>query len=338
MDRVNKYLLSQFISVFGSLFFTLFFITSIIYFIQIAKITSVIKITFFELMKLYLFLLPKVLIFTLPITFFIALAVFLFKLSRDNETIVLFTLSYSPKKIAKFFTIISIFLSIFLCVNVLVLMPLSKGLQSNFVQYKKAEAKFNIKATEFGQKFSDWLVFINESGKDRYKNIIMYSNENNEDKVIASREANIKNDKGKISLELNDGKAYNIEQKNIHQLNFESMVISSVISDKVGEVDDIKTYWNDILSNKKKGKDFTFYLLIALFPLATYLFALSFGIVTYRYEKGGIYIFISLVVLLYFGATFVAGNFHPIFSLLTVFFIFFVLSSAYFRFKILKRY
>ncbi|MDR2342866.1 MAG: LptF/LptG family permease [Campylobacteraceae bacterium] len=338
MSKSSHYLLSQFISIFGSLFFTLFFITSVIYFIQIARITSVIKITFFELGKLYMFLLPKVLIFTLPITFFIALAIVLFKLSRENETIVLFSLGLPPKKIAKFFLTISSLLSAFLILNALILMPLSKELQANFIDYKKTQARFNIEATEFGQKFSDWFVFVNDSGRDYYKNIIMYQNEDGKDRIVSASEALINNQQGEISLELKNGKAYDIAKDEINQLDFETMLIRMFISDKVRGIDNIKTYWFDMFDDQQKAKDFVFYMLIALFPFATTLFALSFGIVTYRYERSGIYFNISLVILAYFAAVMILQQYHPIGSVILTFGTAATLSFVTFRQKILKRF
>ncbi|MDR3346828.1 MAG: LptF/LptG family permease [Campylobacteraceae bacterium] len=338
MGRTNRYLLSQFLSVFGSLFFTLFFITSVIYFIQIARITSVIKITFFELGKLYLFLLPKVFIFTFPITFFIALAIVLFKLSRENEMIVLFTLGHAPQKIAKFFLAISSLLSLFLVINVLVLMPLSKDLQANFVDYKKAEAKFNIEATEFGQKFSDWFVFVNGAGKDYYKGIVLYSEYENKDRIISATEAFISNDSGEISLELSGGKAYEITKSKIDQLDFGTMLMRTLLSGSVKEVGGVKAYWQNIFTSSGRAWDFVFYLCIALFPLATTLFALSFGIVTYRYERASIYIMISLVIISYFALISLLGRLHPIGSLALIFMLFFALSYTVFRRKILKRF
>ena len=64
MDRTARYLFSNFLSTFASLFATLFLIMSIVFFIQIARITSYIEITFLELFKLYMFMLPRVLLFT----------------------------------------------------------------------------------------------------------------------------------------------------------------------------------------------------------------------------------------------------------------------------------
>jgi lipopolysaccharide export system permease protein len=217
-------------------------------------------------------------------------------------------------------------------------MPLSKELQSNFIDYKKAQARFNIEATEFGQKFSDWFVFINDSDKDYYKEIVMYQNENEQDRVISASEAFIDNDKGEMSLELKSGKAYDVTAKNINQLDFETMRIYALISSKVSNVENIKSYWLDIFEDKKKAKDFVFYMLIALFPFATTLFALSFGIVTYRYERGGIYFGISLVITLYFAAVMLVQQFHPTGSVILIFTAAFTLSYITFKQKVLKRF
>jgi len=61
---------------------------SIVFFIQIARITSYIEISFGELFKLYSFMLPRVLLFVVPIAFFVSLAMTLFRLSKENESIV----------------------------------------------------------------------------------------------------------------------------------------------------------------------------------------------------------------------------------------------------------
>jgi len=142
MNRVSRYLLKHFSELFSSLFFILFFITSVVFFIKITALTAIIKMNFWELGTLYIYLLPKTLVYTLPITFFIALCITLFNLSKENETIVLFTLGYDPKKIAQLFLGLSTLLSFILILDVLLLIPVSKQLNANFVEYKKAEAKF----------------------------------------------------------------------------------------------------------------------------------------------------------------------------------------------------
>jgi len=341
MGRVNHYLLKHFSALFASLFFTLFFITSVVFFIKIASITAVIKISFYELGLLYVYLLPNILIYTLPITFFIALCISLFNLSKENETIVLFTLGYIPNKIARLFIIVSFLLSLLLIINILVLIPTAKQLNANFIDYKRAEAKFNIKATEFGQKFSDWLVYIDKSDKKgSYNGIVMYQEETpkNTEKIITAKSANINNNNGVLKLKLDNGKAFEITPEKIEQINFEKMYLKSEPKDRVSRVQDIISYWKFALKNKKRAYDLSFFLLIALFPLATVLFGVSIGIVTYRYERGGIYPSMIAVIFGYLAPGIILVQYAHLWAVLFVFFTTIIGSYMFYRKKILLRY
>ncbi len=341
MGRVNHYLLKHFSSLFASLFFTLFFITSVVFFIKIASITAVIKISFYELGLLYIYLLPNILIYTLPITFFIALSISLFNLSKENETIVLFTLGYMPQKIARLFIIVSSILSLLLIVNILVLIPTAKQLNANFLDYKRAEAKFNIKATEFGQKFSDWLVYIDKSDKkDSYSGIVMYQEETakNSEKIITAQSADINNDNGILKLKLANGKAFEISSEKIEQVNFKEMYLKSEPKDSVSSVKDIITYWKLALKDDKRAYDLSFFLIIALFPVATVLFGVSIGIVTYRYERGGIYPSMVAVILGYLVPGIILVQYAHLWAVAFVFFAAIIGSYVFYRKKILLRY
>ncbi|WP_024955125.1 LptF/LptG family permease [Sulfurospirillum arcachonense] len=341
MGRVNNYLLRSFSSLFSSLFFTLFFITSIVFFIKIASITSVIKITFFELGVLYIYLLPNILLYTLPVTFFIALSLSLFNLSKENETIVLFTLGYKPQKISKLFIIVASILSSLLIINILVLIPTAKQLNANFLDYKKAEAKFNIKATEFGQKFSNWLVYIDKSEqKDSFNGIVMFqeASSNKAEKIITATTANIDNDNGNLKLILDKGKAFEISDKKIEQINFSEMYIKSGEKDEVSKVVNILSYWEEALKNKKRAYNLAFFLLIALFPIATVLFALSIGIVTYRYEKNKIYLSMFTVIIGYLVPGFLLVKLANLPAVALVISISFICSYIFYRKKILLKY
>ena len=341
MGRVNHYLLKHFSSLFASLFFTLFFITSVVFFIKIASITAVIKISFYELGLLYVYLLPNILTYTLPVTFFIALSISLFNLSKENETIVLFTLGYMPKKIARLFIVISSILSLLLIVNILVLIPTAKQLNANFLDYKRAEAKFNIKATEFGQKFSDWLVYIDKSDKkDSYSNIVMYQEETakNSEKIIIAKSADIDNDNGVLKLKLTDGKAFEISTEKIEQANFKEMHLKSEPKYRVSSVKDIITYWEFALKNDKRAYKLSFLLIIALFPIATVLFGVSIGIVTYRYERGGIYPSMATVILGYIIPGIILARYIHLWAVVFVFLVTIICSYIFYRKKILLKY
>lgn len=344
MDKVQRYLLSNFFTLFGSLFLTLFFILSIVFFIQIASVTSVIEITFLELGKLYVYMLPQIFLFTIPIGFFIALGLTLFKLSKENEIIVLFTLGFSPKRIAIFFGLISLFLSILLLVTALIFIPLSRQLNENFVDYKRSQAVVNIKATEFGQRFADWFVFIEgESQKDdqkEYNNVIMFSptkDESNEQLILANQ-ALLYNNDGQLQLSLHDGNAYEFFEDKLHEVSYKTMVINTEQLANIEKVESVLDFWKPIFTNPKRAKNFSLYTLIALFPLATYLFSLSMGIVTYRYQRSGIYGGIFGVLFAYFAGIMLVSKSIPIIGIGIVFGLFFIVSISVFYTKIIRRF
>ncbi|MCR6570311.1 LptF/LptG family permease [Campylobacter insulaenigrae] len=341
MKLVYKYLLNQFLNTMLSLFFTLFVIVSIIFFIQLANITSYVEITIVELFQLYIYLLPKTLAFTLPISFFIALTLSFYRLSRENESIVLFTLGISPKIIAIFFMKIAGIISAFMLVVVLIFIPISFELFDNFIDYKKISTKINIKTGEFGQKYGDWLIFVDEKNADNiYKNIIMYhpkKKPDDKEQIILAKEGKLENQEGYVSFKLDEGKAYEIKNDNWHISSFKNLLIKNKIYSKELSVKNFYDYWSDLNTRKEKAKEFVIYTLIALFPLASTLFALSFGIVTYRYEKGFAYLGIFSVIFVYFSLL-ISFYRPPLIAVGIIFVSFLIVSIIYFRKKILSRY
>ena len=314
MNRANRYLLKHFSELFSSLFFILFFITSVTFFIKITTLTAVIEMNFLELGTLYIYLLPRTLLYTLPVTFFIALCITLFNLSRENETIVLFTLGYNPQKIARFFMLFAMLLSTILLIDLFILVPISKQLNSNFIDYKKAEAKFNIKASEFGQKFSDWFVYIDKSDANKkYEGITLYqlptSGEN--EKLILAQKAQIQNEQGALRLKLDTGTIFDFSKDTIEQTNFEEMHINAKPKVAIGAMQSVMEYWNGAFTDKRRAYDLAFFILIALFPVASTLIALSIGIVTYRYNRGGIYGAIFATIAIYITLTVLFASWYP---------------------------
>lgn len=339
MDKANHYLLKHFLELFSSLFFILFFITSVVFFIKITALTAIIKMNFLELGTLYIYLLPKTLIYTLPITFFIALCISLFNLSKENETIVLFTLGYNPAKIARLFMLLASALSFLLIIDILVLVPISKQLNTNFIEFKKAEAKFNIKANEFGQKFSNWLVYIEHSDDAKnYNGITLYQTatkkEKDDEKLILAHNAVIDNEQGILRLHLEKGKIFEFQKDEIDQTDFERMHINSQPKTAVGAMQSVKEYWDDVFVDYKRAYDLSFFILIALFPLATTLIAISIGIVTYRYNKGGIYVAMFLTIAVYLVLTTLLATWHPQSAPLIVFTLTFVCAYSIYQKRI----
>ena len=342
MSRVNKYLLFNFLGTFASLFSTLFLIMSIVFFIQIARITSYIEISFGELFKLYSFMLPRVLLFVVPIAFFVSLAMTLFRLSKENESIVIFTLGGSPNKIARFFLAFSALLSAALLVVAIVMIPIAAQLNANFIDYKKTVAKLNLKPTQFGQKFSDWMVYvgseIEDSNGTTYKDIVMFNPfVKDSQRLITAKNAKIINVGQSVELSLNEGKMYDIRDEIYHQSSFKSMKIRTAQSEEISDVGSIKEYWMDAVSSDKRRKDLSTYVLVALFPLASTLFAISLGIVTYRYEKGMVYVGTFGVLFGYFTLIMLFSS-KPALAIPLIFFVFLLAGVLLYKAKITRRY
>ena len=334
-----RYVLNQFLSTNLSIFFVLFAIVSMVFFIQLAKLTSSIEISFLDLLKLYSFVLPRILIFTLPISFFIALSLTFFRLSRENELIVLFTLGFSPMILAKFFLKISALISALMLVVALIIMPIVLELQENFINYKSTQVRFNYQSGEFGQKFLDWIIFIEKQNGEKYENIIMYHpKKDDKEQLILAKEAIVeKNDDG-FSFKLSYGKMYNFDKnESLFIGDFKDLAVNTQFKNTNHEIKKFYEYYSDINENEQKAKEFVIYTAIALFPLASTLFAFCFGFVSYRYERSFIYLGMFGVIACYYGA--LSVFYKP--ALLAVFVIFtlsFVSSIICFKKMILNRY
>ena len=116
------------------------------------------------------------------------------------------------------------------------------------------------------------------------------------------------------------------------------MYLKAEAQDKISEVKDIYSYWSEALHNDKREKDLAFFLLIALFPLATVLFAISFGIVTYRYEKSKINFMIAVVILGYMVPGVLLVEHIGLGAVLVTVSISAITSYLYYRKKIILRY
>lgn len=340
MKLAYRYMLNQFLSTNLSLFGVLFLIVSMVFFIQLARMTASIEISLFDFFKLYSFMIPRILIFTLPLSFFIALTLTLYRLSRENESIVYFTLGFSPTQMGRFFLRIAGLLSAFCLLISLVFIPIALVLQKNFIDYKKTQVKFNIKSGEFGQKFLDWLIFIEKENDGLYQNIIMYrplKKLDEKELFIIAKEGILERSEQSLSFRLRQGSVYDFEQNQTwYAGHFDDIVINTLISDDI-ESRTLLEYYKGISTSPKRAQEFVIYILIALFPLASTLFALSFGIVTYRYDKGLVYLSVFLVVGLYFGALSVFYQ-PPLLAISLIFCVTFGLSFWNFWRKILRRY
>ena len=299
--KLNHYLYSQLVITFFPIFLGLFFITSIVFLVKIASLTSVITIDFFELFTLYAYVVPQIIFYTMPISFFISLVITLAKLASEYELTVITSFGLNPVNILKIFLPITLLLSALLLVVSVGLIPKTKFLTKQFLDIKKKEANFNIKASEFGQKFGDWLIYI--SGKDDkiYDGLKLFRTDEKKDQFIVSDTAILDNDKGNLSFKLQDGKAFVIDEKEFNQINFESMYINDSIADsKIGKFTDSYEFWKNNIKKNIDIDDLTFFILTSLFPLLSLFLVITFGYFNPRYEKNRAVMYSLISVVLYY--------------------------------------
>ncbi|MEA1913784.1 MAG: LptF/LptG family permease [Campylobacterota bacterium] len=287
MKLLKRYLFKQLALSFFPIFLTLFFITSIVFLVKIASLTSIIKIDFFELMQLYSYTLANILFLTLPISFFASTVIALSKLSSEYELIIITSFGLRPFEILKMLLPITFLLSITLLIISLGLIPKSEHLNNQFIAYKQTQAQFNIKASQYGQSFGDWVIYMDEKKNNTYNNIKLFQTKNNTDQFILARNAVIQDKNNSLSLKLIEGKTLIINPYDLNQINFNTMNIYNTVS-KYGFLpfSNSLNYWITYLPKLDKFKqNFSYYILISLFPLISLLLVLVFSYYNPRYDK-----------------------------------------------------
>ena len=304
MHKLRRYILSTFGLLFFSIFLPLFSIASVIFLIKLASYTAVIQLNLWEMFKLYLFILPEILFYTLPITFFVAAALSLFRLSTDNEMVVVFALGIRPTFILTTLMKPAALLSLLLIFDFFVLFPHTTVLSTNFVRYKQSEANFNLQASEFGHNFGDWLLYIGKAHKDRsYGDVVLFHKEAKEEILIQAEKAEVLNNRGILRLKLTNGQGYSYTDEKMTQMQFEAMMINNVMQTELRPYNSPIEFWLDPERRKSKIRMFITDILLSLFPVAGLFAALSIGIAHVRHQKGYVYLWLFVSMLFYYAGT-----------------------------------
>jgi lipopolysaccharide export system permease protein len=298
---LKKYLFTNFSSSFFPIFLTLFSITSIIFLVKIASLTSIIQLNFLELVLLYSYTIPKILFFTLPIAFVVGMVMMLSRLSGEYELLVISSFGKNPISILKYFIPISIVLSMALLIISEVLIPKANFLNNQFISIKKNEAQFNIKASQFGQEFGPWLIFIEKESKNKeYINVKLLNKDSTNKKFILAKSANITNIDGNLNMSLYNGKSF-LFNDNIEQIDFKTMIMSNSKKElSYNSFTSISQYWASISTNIHKAKEFAFKFLVSIFPFISLIFILIFGYYNPRYEKNKATLYSSILIIVFF--------------------------------------
>lgn len=299
--KLKQYLHSQLAITFFPIFLGLFFITSVIFLVKIAALTSIITLNFAELFTLFTYAIPQIVFFTMPISFFLSLVICLAKLAGEYELTVITSFGLNPVNILKIFAPLTLLLSAMLLVISVGLIPKTKFLTKQFLDKKKKEANFNIKPSQFGQKFGDWLIYIDGKDDKVYDQVKLFKTEKKEDQFVVSKTAILDNENGSLSFRLIDGKAFVINEKEFNQIEFKSMYINDSIADSKLEIfTDSLSFWENNIRNDVDIDDLTFYVLTSLFPLISLFLVITFGYFNPRYEKNRAVFYSLIAVVLYY--------------------------------------
>jgi len=339
MHRLKNYIITNFSSLFLSIFLPLFTVASMILFINISTYTAVIQLTVTDMLKLYLFNLPHILFFTLPVTFFTAAALTLFRLSTDNEMVVLFSLGIKPNFLLKTLLKPAIFLSLTLFVNFYLLFPHTLSLSSNFISYKKSEAKFNLSASEFGNSFGDWLLYLGKKNKDdSFSKVFLFNKNEKEEILIAAQRATVVNDSGVLKLKLFIGEGYSYSKEKFTQVNFETMIINDTMKTRVSKYEKSFEYWFEHPEKNSHREMFITNFLLSLFPVLSLYIIASIGIIHARHGKSQIYLYIFLSILTFYGLSIVLQKILYYYTILVVIVAYTSVGYYFYRKNILSRF
>ncbi|MGE4400016.1 MAG: LptF/LptG family permease [Campylobacterales bacterium] len=345
MKRVESYILRNFLAFFWPLFFTLFAISSLVLIIRLADLTGVVSVNFLEFISLYLFGVPQLLFYTLPIAFFLSAGLVYAKLSFDRELVAIFALGANLKDVLRPIIKISILFSLTLFFMGYFVHPYSTAVAKNFVESKKSLSRLNVKPSEAGQKFGDWLVFISGEKDGEFADAVLFSasskaslvgeggNDKNQSATfVSAKSAKIVSDGGVSTFVLSDGKGYRLEEQNGSKLiYFKEMGIRSQPQKADFEPSNFIGYWAQMKEDKKRAKDFSDVFLTSVFPIASIFFIPAFGILNPRYQKNRSAFFFIISAAVFYAFMLTVNPILTYFGILVVTPIWFLL--GYFLYK-----
>jgi len=305
MVSIRSYLSSNFTKTFLTLFLPFFFIISLVYLVKISILTAKIQITFPELIQLFAYSIPTILFHTIPISFIASVATTLQRLSTDNELVALFALGVPARKVMYPLIFVATLFSILLFIISFATMPQTNQLYNAFKDSKKAEMTFNIIPEEFGQKFGRYYIYITDENEGKFKNtVIYYQDDNHSDQIVSANSGEMLNKDGVFSLILYDGKGYTFEKDIIRQIDYKKLQTYDTLGKHVSTMSGVGDYWQQSLTDDQRKRKMLFYGFISLIPILSLYLVASFSIINPRYQKGHSFIVIgATTILLYFIAS-----------------------------------
>jgi lipopolysaccharide export system permease protein len=342
LKRVESYITKNlFLNIF-SIFLPLFFIASLVFLVRVATITAVVKINFWGMMELYFLAFPDITFYVLPLSFFIGSTLAFARLSFDSEMVVFFSFGISPQIFLKILFKFAIAITTILLFISMVLIPHALQMNNVFLDKRKHEAIMNIKATEFGQKFGDWSLFVEkiEERDDEkiFKNVALLHNKKDDEKFIFAKSASIRFSSDIVQLHLQNGSIFTYQKGNISKVFFQNMKLNDLSGIRYrGYLNPIEYFKHSLKSEVKRNRIIT-NISLSFFPVLSIFLILAIGIQNSRYGKGVVNFYIGSTVGLYYFLTFLLAKELDFFSFISFLPLWAIISYKIYKQKILKRY
>jgi lipopolysaccharide export system permease protein len=333
MDKLRRYILSHLSILFFSIFLPLFAIASVIFLIKLATYTAVIQLSIAEMGKLYLFVVPELLFYTLPIAFVVGGALALYRLSNDNEMVVVFSLGISPSFVARVLALPALLLTLLMLINFIVVIPYIKVISGNFIEKKRAEAKFNLTASEFGHNFGDWMLFINKSSQNSraFEEVVLFNKAMKEEIIIKADKAELINKKGVLTLKLDEGSSYSYSDKLLKTMLFKTAYINDKMSTDPTFYRNTLDFWSNDVEREKKNRLLITNSLLSLFPLLSVFLMIALGVVHARHQKRWIYLWLFLSIVGFYAAAIMTQKWLAFHAIWVVALGWFILSYGFYK-------
>ncbi len=338
MNLLNRYILRNFGHSFFPIFSALFLIMSVAFFIQISVQTSYLKVSLGEILQLYLYYVPELLLYTMPVSFFAAAVISLSKLSFDLELIVLFALQGSVKHLMRPLGFIAGVMMVILLITGLWLKPKAMLMSKEMIYKKEDTSQLNLKPSEYGQKFGNWLLHVGEKYDDRhYGKLIMFSRQKNNDLLVRAEKGAILQSRGYFNLVLSKGESYSIASDGIKEIRYEEMRVNEKSSITKLHFTDVIDFWKEWV-RERNPRDLSSAILTALFPILSLLMIVSVGVVNPRHQKNRSSLYVILLITFYYSLTYGFGDRYPFYSLFVVPISWLGLSYLMYRLRIRGKY
>ncbi len=314
----KKYFLWTFAQIFFPFFIVLFFVSSVILLITIAGSSYAVKLSFADMLYLFTYSLPNTIFFIIPVVFFASCVLTISRLSFDYEMLVFFSLGIKPFDVIKAFLASTCIVCITSLVFSLGAVPVSKRAFDNFIEHKKIDIDVNLKAGEFGQKIGDWLVYVQSSQDQIYKNLVLFSiGKKMLENFISAKQGQINNHSGVFELALTEGQSYIAQNNEFKKILFQEAKIRTQVGEAPLSGYDLVEYWRDAFNGNSHSKQRKFVkaILISLFPILSIFLIPLIGIANPRYHKNLASLYIIASVVLYFIFVQILTDSSPFFAL-----------------------